>query len=53
MYLFAFEIPLNYFLLFLQISRESIDVVKEFYRGDLNKEDWKLVMELKKMLAII
>ncbi|VDN99157.1 unnamed protein product [Rodentolepis nana] len=36
-----------------KISRESIDVIKEFYRSDLNKEDWKLVMELKKMLAII
>ncbi|VDL43442.1 unnamed protein product [Hymenolepis diminuta] len=40
-------------MLVSKISRESIDVVKEFYRGDLNKEDWKLVMELKKMLAII
>lgn len=39
--------------LFSQISRDSIDVVKEFYRNDLNKEDWKLVMELKKILSIM
>ncbi|VDD82178.1 unnamed protein product [Mesocestoides corti] len=36
-----------------KISRDSIDIVKEFYRNDLNKEDWKLMVELKKMLSII
>ncbi|KAL5112753.1 Eukaryotic translation initiation factor 5B [Taenia crassiceps] len=40
-------------LLISKISRDSIDIVKEFYRNDLNKEDWKLMVELKKMLSII
>ncbi|CDS40814.1 eukaryotic translation initiation factor [Echinococcus multilocularis] len=40
-------------LLISKISRDSIDIVKEFYRNDLNKEDWKLIIELKKMLSII
>ncbi|KAL5962597.1 Eukaryotic translation initiation factor 5B [Taenia solium] len=40
-------------LLISKISRDSIDIVKEFYRNDLNKEDWKLMVELKEMLSII
>ncbi|KAL7061635.1 hypothetical protein AAHC03_01508 [Spirometra sp. Aus1] len=36
-----------------KISRESIDIVKEFFRNDLNKEDWKLMVELKKYLSIL
>ncbi|VDM33916.1 unnamed protein product [Hydatigera taeniaeformis] len=40
-------------LLISKVSRDSIDVVKDFYRNDLNKEDWKLMAELKEMLSII
>lgn len=39
-------------LLVSKISRESIDVMKEHFRSDLNKEDWKLMVELKKLLDI-
>ncbi|XP_018649654.1 putative eif5b-like protein [Schistosoma mansoni] len=34
------------------ISRESIDVMKEYFRSDLKKEDWKLMIELKEALDI-
>ena len=36
-----------------QISRESIDVCKNFFREDLTKNDWQLVIQLKKMLDIL
>ncbi|CAL8086253.1 unnamed protein product [Calicophoron daubneyi] len=39
-------------MLVSKISRESIDVMKEYFRSDLNKEDWKLMVELKKLLDI-
>ncbi|KAF5398107.1 Elongation factor Tu domain 2 [Paragonimus heterotremus] len=39
-------------LLVSKISRESIDVMKEHFRSDLNKEDWRLMVELKKLLDI-
>ena len=34
------------------ISRRSIDVLKESYRDDLGKEDWKLLVKLKKLFEI-
>lgn len=37
---------------FLQISRETIDVCKAYFREDLTKDDWRLVVELKKLLKI-
>jgi translation initiation factor 5B len=37
----------------LQISRESIDVCKQYFRDDLTKPDWALVVELKKVLDIM
>ncbi|VDP35468.1 unnamed protein product [Schistosoma mattheei] len=39
-------------LLVSKISRESIDVMKEYFRSDLKKEDWKLMIELKESLDI-
>lgn len=36
-----------------RISRESINAVKEYFRDDLSKEDWKLVLELKKLFEIL
>jgi len=34
------------------ISRESIDVLKEAFRDSMSKEDWVLVVKLKKLLNI-
>ena len=36
-----------------QISRESIDAVKDYFRDDLQKSDWQLMVELKKTFQII
>lgn len=35
------------------ISRESIDACKNYFREDLEKSDWQLMVELKKVLQII
>lgn len=35
------------------ISRESIDACKNYFRDDLEKSDWQLTVELKKILEII
>lgn len=35
-----------------KISRNSIDVLKESFRDDMSKDDWQLVIRLKKMLNI-
>ena len=35
------------------IRRESIDAVKNYFRDDLSKADWKLMKELKDMFDII
>ncbi|CDW55238.1 eukaryotic translation initiation factor 5B, partial [Trichuris trichiura] len=36
-----------------RISRETIDVCKEYFREDLQKSDWQLVVELKKVFEIL
>jgi len=36
-----------------KISRESIDACKEYFRNDLSKTDWQLMVELKKMFHIM
>lgn len=36
-----------------KVSRESIDLLKEFHKEDLTKEDWKLVVKLKRVLGVI
>lgn len=40
-------------LLISHISRESIDACKQYFKDDLEKSDWKLMIELKKLLRII
>uniref|UniRef100_A0A1I8J639 IF-2 domain-containing protein n=2 Tax=Macrostomum lignano TaxID=282301 RepID=A0A1I8J639_9PLAT len=39
-------------LLMSRVSRESIDALKQYFRDDLGKEDWKLVIELKKAFNV-
>ena len=36
-----------------QISRESIDACKDWFRDDLQKSDWALMVELKKLFEIL
>ncbi|XP_020915031.1 eukaryotic translation initiation factor 5B isoform X2 [Exaiptasia diaphana] len=40
-------------LLVSKISRESINAVKEYFREDLQKSDWQLMIELKKLFQIL
>lgn len=40
-------------MLISHISRESIDACKNYFRDDLEKTDWQLTVELKKVLQII
>lgn len=35
-----------------KISRPSIDVCKDYFRDDLTKADWALMVELKKLLNV-
>ena len=37
----------------VQVSRQSIDAVKEYFREDLQKSDWQLMVELKKQFHIL
>lgn len=39
--------------LYSAISRKSIDTLKEFFRNDVSQEEWKLIMELKKLFDIV
>jgi len=40
-------------MLVSRISRESIDVMKTYFRDDLAKSDWQLIVELKKALGVL
>jgi len=40
-------------LLVSRVSRESIDVMKQYFREDMTKADWQLIIELKKLLDIV
>ena len=40
-------------LLYFQISRESIDACKNYFRDDLQKADWQLMVELKRTFEIL
>eukprot|EP00057_Strongylocentrotus_purpuratus_P023372 XP_011677846.1 PREDICTED: eukaryotic translation initiation factor 5B [Strongylocentrotus purpuratus] len=40
-------------LLVSKISRESIDAVKTYFRDELEKPDWQVMIELKKLLQIL
>jgi len=35
------------------ITRDSINALKEFFRDDMTKDDWALIIQLKKQLEII
>ena len=36
-----------------KISRESIDIVKDHFRDDMQKSDWQLMIDLKKRFNIL
>jgi translation initiation factor 5B len=36
-----------------RISRESIDALKEFFKADVSKEDWQLIVKMKKIFCIM
>jgi translation initiation factor 5B len=38
--------------LYAKVSRQSIDILKENFRNDLSKEEWGLVVKLKKVLGV-
>ncbi|CAF2840318.1 unnamed protein product [Rotaria sp. Silwood2] len=40
-------------ILMSKISRESIDVLKAYFRDEMQKKDWELIIELKKIFNII
>ncbi|ODN03929.1 Eukaryotic translation initiation factor 5B [Orchesella cincta] len=40
-------------LMISKISRESIDACKEYFRNELQKGDWQLMVELKKLFQIM
>jgi len=35
-----------------KLTRKSIDVLKEHFREDLDRDDWILVVKLKKLFGI-
>ena len=35
-----------------RISRKSINLLKEHFKDDLGKDDWRLVLKLKKVFNI-
>ncbi|KAK3318347.1 eukaryotic translation initiation factor 5B [Apodospora peruviana] len=39
-------------MLYSQISRASINCLKEFYRDDVSKDEWQLIIKLKPMFDI-
>jgi len=46
-------IRINSFFSVFQISRESIDAVKKYFKKDMSKDDWKLIIDLKKVFEIM
>ncbi len=38
--------------LYSMISRTSIDTLKEFYRDEVSKEEWQLLVKLKPMFDV-
>ncbi|CAF3541853.1 unnamed protein product [Rotaria sordida] len=40
-------------LLMSKISREAIDIVKDHFRDDMQKSDWQLMIELKKIFNVL
>lgn len=48
-----FPLITQFSFIFLQISRQSIDACKDYFRDDLIKADWSLMVELKKLFEIL
>jgi len=40
-------------VLYSQISRVTIDTLKKFYRDEVAKEDWHLLLNLKKVFNVL
>ena len=38
--------------LYSLISRQSIDTLKEFYRNDVSKDEWQLIIKLKSLFDV-
>jgi translation initiation factor 5B len=38
--------------LYSQISRNSIDTLKEFYRDEVKQDEWKHIIDLKKLFDV-
>ena len=36
-----------------QLTRKTIDVLKEYFRDEMSKEDWKLIMRMKKIFNVL
>ena len=49
--LYGRHFDLNDFL-YSKVTRDSIDVMKEYFRDDLEKTDWQLMITLKKLFQI-
>ena len=43
----------NKYVFVFKLNRESIDLLKEHFRDDVPKDDWKLVVKIKKLLGIM
>ena len=39
--------------LYSQISRQSIDTLKEFYRSDVSNDEWLLIKKLKPLFDVM
>lgn len=39
-------------ILYSQISRQSIDTLKEFYRSDVSMDEWNLIRKLKPLFDV-
>lgn len=50
----AYDRHFNYKdMLVSKISRESIDILKDYFRDEMLKSDWQLIVELKKTFSIL
>ena len=48
-----YKIANNCVCFLFQISRASIDAVKNWFRDEMTKAEWQLIIELKKLFEII
>jgi translation initiation factor 5B len=52
--LFLYKKFIKFYPYFLfKISRESIDAVKNYFREEMTKNDWQLIIELKRLFQIL